>query len=164
MQSWKLDRIMLATGDGDFVQVVRALQNKGCRVEVVAFDNVSRDLRREADMFISGYLVPGLLPFDHQKNINNWGKLGSKVRGVCCNHREGYGFMRFMKEINPYIWKTDPREPDSPYETVFFHDTIFPRQDLLAKMPSRRHIFEFDLAKADRREHNMQATNIQLVT
>ena len=36
------------TGDGDFVQVVRALQNKGCRVEVLAFDNVSEELRREA--------------------------------------------------------------------------------------------------------------------
>src|SRR2546421_410460 len=30
LQSDKLDRVVLATGDGDFVQVVRALQNKGC--------------------------------------------------------------------------------------------------------------------------------------
>jgi len=62
LQSEHLDRVVLATGDGDFVRVVRALQNKGCRVEIVAFDNVSRDLRREADMFLSGYLIPNLQP------------------------------------------------------------------------------------------------------
>ncbi len=58
-QSQNMDRILMATGDGDFVQVVRALQSRGCRVEVVAFDNVSTDLRREADLFLSGYLIPG---------------------------------------------------------------------------------------------------------
>ncbi|MBL7033296.1 MAG: NYN domain-containing protein, partial [Candidatus Delongbacteria bacterium] len=34
LQSTNLDRVILATGDGDFVQVVTALQNAGCRVEV----------------------------------------------------------------------------------------------------------------------------------
>ena len=51
LQSSTLDRVVLVTGDGDFVQVIKALQNKGCRVEVVAFDNVSADLRREADLY-----------------------------------------------------------------------------------------------------------------
>ena len=55
-------RVVLITGDGDFVQVVRALQNMGCRVELVAFQNVSYDLRCEADLFIPGFLIPGLLP------------------------------------------------------------------------------------------------------
>jgi uncharacterized LabA/DUF88 family protein len=54
LQSEHLDRVVLGTGDGDFVQVVRALQNRGCRVEIVAFDNVSGNLRREADHFLSG--------------------------------------------------------------------------------------------------------------
>ena len=58
LQSENLDRVLIATGDGDFVQVVRALQNKGCRVEVVAFDNVSGNLRQEVDLFMSGYLIP----------------------------------------------------------------------------------------------------------
>ncbi len=62
LQSENIDRVLLATGDGDFVQVVRALQNRGCRVEVVAFENVSADLRREADLFMAGYLIPNLLP------------------------------------------------------------------------------------------------------
>ena len=50
------------TAGGDFVGVVSAAQGRGCRVEVVAFDTGSADLRHECDQFISGYLVPGLLP------------------------------------------------------------------------------------------------------
>src|SRR5437867_423933 len=62
LQSAKLDRVVLVSGDGDFVQVVRALQNNGCRVELVAFQSVSYDLRCEADLFVSGFLIPGLSP------------------------------------------------------------------------------------------------------
>ena len=37
-QGQNLDRIILATGNGDFVQAVRALQEKGKRVEILGFD------------------------------------------------------------------------------------------------------------------------------
>ena len=40
-QSDRLDMIYLFTGDGDFCSVVTMAQNKGCRVELVAFANVS---------------------------------------------------------------------------------------------------------------------------
>lgn len=66
LQSEKLDRVLMLTGDGDFVQVVRALQNRGCRVELVAFANISADLRQEVDMFIPGWLIPNLLPIKGQ--------------------------------------------------------------------------------------------------
>ena len=76
--------MLLVTGDGDFVQVVRALQNKGCRVETLAFDNVSEELRRESDMYVSGYLVPGLLPTRGDDYFSpTWGAMGSRVRGYC---------------------------------------------------------------------------------
>ena len=61
-QSDRLDLIYLFTGDGDFCSVVSMVQNKGCRVELIAFANVSARLRREVDLFIPGYLIPGLLP------------------------------------------------------------------------------------------------------
>ena len=61
-QSDRLDLIYLFTGDGDFCSVVTMAQNKGCRVELIAFANVSARLRREVDLFIPGYLIPGLLP------------------------------------------------------------------------------------------------------
>ncbi len=40
-QSDRLDLIYLFTGDGDFCSVVSMVQNKGCRVELIAFNNVS---------------------------------------------------------------------------------------------------------------------------
>ena len=61
-ESERLDTVMLATGDGDFVQVVRALQSKGCRVEVWDKKNVAKELRDAADQYINGYTIPGLLP------------------------------------------------------------------------------------------------------
>lgn len=59
-QSENLDYVLLGTGDGDFVRLVRALQTRGKRVDVLAFDNVSYDLRREADAFHHGYLLPDM--------------------------------------------------------------------------------------------------------
>jgi uncharacterized LabA/DUF88 family protein len=171
LQSHNLDRVMLVTGDGDFVQVVRALQNRGCRVEVVAFDNVSLALRREADLFVSGYLVPNLLPIGTGTRTPPtgrapWGEVGSRVRGFCYMHKEeGYGFFRFMAKIAPGLWITDTRQPGSPYETVFFHDSNLPEQVGAHQLPSRRMIFEFDLAQSDRKEgQNLQAENIELVS
>lgn len=82
LQSEKLDRVLMLTGDGDFVQVVRALQNRGCRVELVAFENVSSELRREVDVFTPGWLIPNLLPIrGAQRGMPAWGEVGSRVRG-----------------------------------------------------------------------------------
>jgi hypothetical protein len=164
LQSENLDRIILATGDGDFVQVVRALQNKGCRVEIVAFDNVSSDLRREADLFVSGYLIPNLLPVQTARTLPPWGEVGSRVRGVCYAHQgKGYGFMRFMQRLDGEIWKTDSRQADSPYESVFCHDSQLPPDVVVSDLPSRNLIFEFDLIKPEGRENGLQAVNVQLV-
>lgn len=165
LQSESIDRIVLATGDGDFVQVVRALQNRGCRVEIVAFDNVSGDLRSEADLFMSGYLIPNMQPIPAARGGPPWGEVGSRVRGVCYNHTgKGYGFLRFMKTIGPDLWKIDTRHPDSPFQSVFFHDSRLPDNVHYAELPSRSIIFEFELAPAEGRENGLQAVNLQLVT
>ncbi|MGF1528546.1 MAG: NYN domain-containing protein [Candidatus Competibacterales bacterium] len=150
LQSENLDRVLLVTGDGDFVQVVRALQNKGCRVETLAFDNVSEELRRESDLFISGHLVPGLLPTrNDDPSVPPWGELGSRVRGYCYHHddNKSFGFMRFLVKLSPFLWKTDSRDEDSPYRTAFFHDSSLPEGFNVMKLPSRNHIFEFSLAE-----------------
>ena len=62
LQAENLDKVLLVTGDGDFLRVVEALQNRGCRVELLAFRNISGDLQRQVDAFYSGYLIPDLLP------------------------------------------------------------------------------------------------------
>jgi len=168
LQSENLDRMLIATGDGDFIQVVRALQNKGCRVEIVAFDNVSSELRYEADMYFSGYLIPNLIPpvrDTNRVNSPNWGEEGSRVRGVCYWHHsdQSYGFLRFLKKINAGLWLTDTRLPDSPYESAFFPDANLPARVDLSMLPSRDYIFEFALSKSSRQE-GWLAVDIDLVT
>jgi len=65
-QADKLDRVVLVTGDGDFVALSQALQAKGVRVEVVAFKNISSDLVQIADVFLNAYLIPDILAGDAQ--------------------------------------------------------------------------------------------------
>ncbi len=164
LQSENLGRVLLATGDGDFVQVVRALQNKGCRVEVVAFDNVSSALRREADVFVSGYLVPNLLPPRSQGNATAWGDEGSRVRGTCYFHsKDGYGFIRFLKNVTANLWITDTRREDSPYESVYFSDSDLPGNINPVNLPSHDIIFEFDIIRSVVKEGALQATNMQAI-
>jgi uncharacterized LabA/DUF88 family protein len=146
-QSNKLDRVLLATGDGDFTRVVSAIQNKGCRVETLAFDNVSRELRDESDLYISGYLVPNLLPFKGLEDYARWGEMGSFVRGVCVSHDKGFGFLRFLKNIEGDLWRVDNRDPSSPYSNIFFHDSNLPGNVDYYKLPDRDLIFEFEIAE-----------------
>ncbi len=146
MESRNLDKVMLVTGDGDFVRVVKALQTNGCRVEVLAFKNVSQGLKREADLFISGYLVPDLLPVGAAEAVP-WGELGSRVRGYCYHYDEdkGFGFMRFLKTVSDRLYVTDGRMPESPFGTCFFHVSYLPEGYDTRRLPSRDHIFEFTL-------------------
>ncbi len=48
-----VDTIVLASGDGDFLQLIEYLKNQGKRVEVIAFSkSASLKLKRSADEFI----------------------------------------------------------------------------------------------------------------
>lgn len=164
LQSENLDRVLLATGDGDFVQVVRALQNRGCRVEVVAFDNVSADLRCEADMFVPGFLIPNLLPIEGNGMDRSWGQEGSRVRGTCYSFQQDkfFGFLRYLRHIGPGLWNTDTRRDGSPYMSAFAHGSEYHDFDV-TQLPSRDHIFEFTLAPSDRGDGRMQARDVVLV-
>lgn len=169
LQSAGLDRVVLATGDGDFTQVVQALQNTGTRVEVVAFQNISRALRQEADYFLSGYLIPNLLPSDKPwSREHTWGEQGSRVRGVCYrfNHDNGYGFLRYIKQPsleNANLWITDTRAPESPYGSAFIHVSKLPDGVSADDLPSRRIFLEFDLAPSRTDDSDSpEATNVEL--
>lgn len=156
LQSERLDRVVLVSGDGDFVKVVEALQNRGLRVEVIGFDNVSKDLQTGADLFLSGYLVPGLLP-DGGTNGDErrpWGEEGSRVRGTChwFDQVKGYGFVRYLAEINDRLWTLDSRNPDSPYRTAFLHASALTNAGLEHDLPNRELVFEFTLRSGDKGE------------
>lgn len=174
IQSTRLDRVLLVTADGDFVQVVRALQANGCRVEVVAFDNASGDLQREADMFMSGYLIPNLIPTrtaSRSSNVNGrqaeppqWGEDRARVRGFCYYHHESkpFGFFRYLTRIDKGTRITDARDAQSPFETVFFDDTTLP-QGVKGRLPSRRLFFEFSLNPPRKQGDNRAASEIELL-
>lgn len=154
------DTVVLLTNNGSYVSVVNALQRKGCRVELVGFDDVPGDLKTEVDTYISGYLIPGLLPIE---SPYEWGKVGSRVRGVCYDfsHNDGYGFMRYIDSINDNFWVTDSRSERSPYETVFVHISQFEDNFDTSYLPSRNLIFEMDLLKNDK---GLYAEDIVLVS
>ena len=158
LQSDKLDRVVLCTGDGDFVQVVRALQNKGCRVDIVAFDNVSGDLRREADVFTSGYLVPSLLPLDGVRDAD-WGRQNGKARGVCYFHStdKPFGFFRYF---------VSDKSGAMVEQTIYFFDKNLPATVSPRDLPSRQVIFEFAIHPSGTkgRENEVNAFDIKVIS
>jgi uncharacterized LabA/DUF88 family protein len=163
LQVENLDLILLVTGDGDFLQVVTALQNRGCRVELLGFKNVSKQLQRQVDAFYRGYLIPDLLPIS-QETRNEWGKVGSCVRGICTKWfpDKGYGFLRFIKELSPNLWITDPRDPQSPYQSVFCHANELSDGVTVDDLMNRETIIEFVLEKSEVDE-GLIATNVKMV-
>jgi uncharacterized LabA/DUF88 family protein len=72
----KLDTVILLTGDGDFVPLVRYLQNHGgCQVEVVSFGrSTSQKLKEATDDFLDLDLDP------RRYLINSRGPAGGKGR------------------------------------------------------------------------------------
>lgn len=159
-QAEHLDKMVLLTSNGSYVSVVNAIQRKGTRVELIGFDNMSGNLKKAADLYISGYLIPGLLPIE---SPYGWGKPGSRVRGVCYDfsHNDGYGFLRFLVQMNENLWITDSRFDESPYNTVFAHISQFEENFDTSYLPSRDLIFEFDLVE---NEKGLVAEDIILVS
>lgn len=90
LQAQNLDHILLATGDGDFVRLVRALRNQGKRVDALGFRNVSGELKREVDHYFEGALLPGLLPAPASATDGSRRERGQLYN---VNAEKGYGFL-----------------------------------------------------------------------
>ncbi|MGM0546505.1 MAG: NYN domain-containing protein [Bacteroidota bacterium] len=159
-QADDVDKMLLLTNNGSYVSAVDAVQRKGTRVELIGFDDMSANLKKEVDVYISGYLIPGLLPIE---SPYAWGKTGSRVRGVCYDfsHDDGYGFLRFLTELGENLWITDSRFEESPYNTVFAHISQFEDNFDTEFLPSRDLIFEFDIIE---NEKGLVAEDIVLIS
>ncbi len=155
-----LDDLVFLTNNGSYVSVVKSLQKQGVRVSLVGFDGIPEELKNVADSYISGYLIPGLLPIE---SPYKWGQIGSRVREVCYDfsHDDGYGFIRYLAEINEHLWITDSRLKQSPYKTVFAHISQFENNFDTGHLPSRNLIFELDLVKNDK---GLFAEDIELIS
>lgn len=148
LQSCNLDRVILVSGDGDFRRVVTALQNKGCRVEVIGFDNVSTELREAADLYLSGYLVPRLLPIARSGQAEEW------YRGTVINYNtaRGFGFMRYYKLTNQGL----------SGESVFFHYSQSGSEFEPQAFLNPNNIFEFRIAPNSANLNRLEAQEIKL--
>ena len=149
LQARNLDRIILLTGDGDFIRLTTALQNQGRRVEVISFNNASKELREAADSYTSGFLIPGLLPIvDAGSDEDNW------QRGTVVNFNpdRGFGFFRYFQLDHAGL------QPES----VFFHlsqSTL--HSDHFFQDPHR--IFEFRIVENMANSNRSEARDIRLL-
>ena len=163
LQAENLDEILLLTGDGDFLTLVTALQNKGCRVELMGFNNVSRVLTRQVDAYHSGFLIPDLIPVSYEPR-NEWGQSGSVVRGYCSKWfpDKGYGFLNFITAIRGNLWITDHRDPDSPWNSVFCHANELAEGLTGEELQNRDTLVEFYLKPSDV-EDGLVAQNVRRI-
>jgi len=148
LQSDNLDYVMLGSGDGDFLRLVRALQNKGRRVDLLSFSNTSRKLREEVDYHFSGYLVPGLLPLR-----GNNGRTRGAMHVV--NEEKGYAFLTVSTGYGVMDLRDD----------VFCHITDFTHRDgrpvtngSFADLKLRQTVLEFDMVEQE--DDKVKAVNV----
>ncbi len=167
LQARNLDRIILLTGDGDFCRLVTAVQNMGCRVEVIGFLNVSKALKEAADFFISGFLVPGLLPADapprtpgetpktSSESERIYSDNGSILRGHPVSYKQdkGYGFFRYLERIEGDLIKRE----------VYFHHSQLVEDYSSDLMCNPSNIFEFRLVPSTVKDGDLMAAEIRLL-
>jgi uncharacterized LabA/DUF88 family protein/cold shock CspA family protein len=138
LQSDNLDYVLLGTGDGDFLRLVRALQSRGKRVDLLSFANTSGALRREVDFHFSGFLMPGILP-SSQDNANLYRGI---MHGV--NEERGFGFLTVQTGL----------EAGAVRDDIFLHISDFSSanglsvsNEAFARLKTRGVIIEFELVE-----------------
>lgn len=149
LQAENLDYVLLGTGDGDFLRLVRALQGKGKRVDLLSFANVNWEIRREADYHFSGFLVPQLV----ERNV-------ARQMGVIHHVDEGRGFafMTVREGLHVSELRTD----------VFLHISAFLNEgrpvnvQYLTNLKVREALVEFNVVEdGDGRIRAVDATEFR---
>lgn len=135
LQSENLDYVLLGTGDGDFLRLVRALQTRGKRVDLLSFANTSTELRREVDNHFSGFLYPDILPTPEEQDEE-------RRRGYIhmVDEEKGYGFVTIQTGFEP----SDQRS-DIFIHITDFRDSIDNRE--FARLKTYEEIIEFTLIR-----------------
>jgi uncharacterized LabA/DUF88 family protein/cold shock CspA family protein len=138
LQADNLDYVLLGTGDGDFLRLVRAVQSRGKRVDLLSFSNTSGALRREVDYHFSGFLMPGILASDQDSTNRHRGIM----HGV--NEERGYGFLTLQTGL----------AVDAVRDDIFLHINDFAgsnglnvSNEAFARLKTRGTIIEFELAE-----------------
>ena len=148
LQSDNLDYILLGTGDGDFTRLVRVLQQRGKRVDVLSFGNTSLELRNEADYNFQGFLYPDILP--------TYSSGSERMRGFLhmANEEKGFGFLTVQTGFGHHDQRTD----------IFIHITDF-EHDLdnrsFAMLKTQERVVEFTLFESE--DGKFQAKNARII-
>jgi len=136
LQSEQLDYLLIGSGDAAFIRLVQTLQNRGKRVDLLAFGNLSFALKREADCCFSGFLVPQLLPLppDHDGSERRRGIMYSVLE------EKGYGFLQTRTGMGTHDWQAD----------IFCHILDFKYRidnETFARLKTYERVLEFDLVR-----------------
>jgi len=143
-QSRNLDRVVLCSGDGDFVRLVLALQNNGLMVDVLSFQDVSKELISVADHYYSGYLIPALIG----KDLRPGNMRGSPL---FYNDGKGYGKFQYYEFIGNELVTKD----------LFFHiSQLIDRADE-AYLDRLGAVFEFKVVPNERVQGELMAAEIR---
>ena len=150
LQSDNLDYIMLGSGDGDFLRLVRALQSRGKRVDLISFANTSTELGEEVDYHFSGFLVPGILRREGESNLRHRGFMHA------VNEDRGFGFLTVRTGLKP----NDVRYDVFCHITDVMVDGHPIDNEAFAALKGKRTILEFDLL--DTPEERVKAVNVEI--
>lgn len=117
LQAENLDYVLLGTGDGDFLRLVRALQGKGKRVDLLSFGNVNWEIRKEADYHFSGFLVPDLVERSDQRSFGVIHHVDEGRGFAFLTMREGFHVSDIRTDIFLHVndFRTDGRPITSQY-------------------------------------------------
>jgi uncharacterized LabA/DUF88 family protein len=164
LQAEFLDEVLLVAGDEDLLPLVGASQDRGCRVDLLGFDNCSPALQRQVDFFHSGFLIPELVPVGYEPR-NQWGSTGSCVRGLCSKWfpDKGYGFLSFLRAVSENAWIHDARLPGSPWASVFCHINEVAGEVTEADLINGDTCLEFYIHESPQEEGGLVAQNVRLV-
>ena len=70
--------------------------------------------------------------------------------------------LRFMNQISNNLWITDPREPDSPYVSVFCHANEVADEVTEDLLMNRETILEFYVNESEQKDNGLVANNVRL--
>jgi hypothetical protein len=59
----------------------------------------------------------------------------------------GYGLFRHLTKLDAQLWRTDSRDPQSPFQTVFVHETQLPANVDTSILLNNNILFDFKIVE-----------------
>lgn len=162
LQTRRLDQVLLCTGDGDMAKVVQALQDRGIRVSVLAFNNVSHDIRTMSDEYIDGFMIPNLLDpkkTDIPSHVTGDTFAVGRISSYSMDRRVGR--ISFLRDVPENLWDA------GAYTEVFFAASAQTQAAQQMLESGRRHAVAFNYTIKPGQEQDPKnlpvATNLHFI-